>query len=118
MTFTIGGCSQANPYLYFRKHELKRLIDQAMPSADAATRQQLLIHQFLTSIPTEVSKRLQASGEIDDLEQLIQRAKLFMTIDAKEKPKENSVAIQPPIDQVEALTASCRPNGADCHHNH
>ena len=85
-------------------HELKRLIDQAMPTADAATRQQLLIHQFLTGMPTEVSKRLRASGEIDDLGQLIQRAKLLMTIDAKEKPEEKSAAVQQPIDRVEALT--------------
>ena len=37
-------------------HELKRLIDQAMPTADANTRKQLLIHQFLTGLPTEISK--------------------------------------------------------------
>ena len=86
-------------------HELKRLIDQAMPTADAATRQQLLIHQFLSGLPTEVSKRLRAAGEVDDLEKLIQRAKLLMTIDAKEKPEEKSVAaVQQPISQVEALT--------------
>ena len=86
-------------------HELKRLIDQAMPTADAATRQQLLIHQFLSGLPTEVSKRLRAAGEVDDLEKLIQRAKLLMTIDAKEKPEEKSVAaVQQPISQVEAIT--------------
>ena len=86
-------------------HELKRLIDQAMPTADATTRQQLLIHQFLAGLPTEVSKRLRAAGEIDDLAKLIQRAKLLMTIDAKEKPEEKPVAaVQQPIDQVEAIT--------------
>ena len=85
-------------------HELKKLIDQAMPTADAATRSQLLIHQFLTGLPTEISKRLRAVGEIDDLGQLIQRAKLLMTIDAKEKPEERSAAVQKPIDRVEALT--------------
>ena len=42
--------------LFVFSHELKKLIDQAMPTADAATRQQLLIHQFLTGMPTEVSK--------------------------------------------------------------
>ena len=86
-------------------HELKRLINQAMPTADAATRQQLLIHQFLSGLPTEVSKQLQAAGEINDLEKLIQRAKLLMTINAKEKPEGKSVAaVQQPISQVEALT--------------
>ena len=74
--------------LYVFSHELKKLIDQAMPTADAATRSQLLIHQFLTGLPTETSKQLRAIGEIDDLGQLIQRAKLLMTTDAKEKPEE------------------------------
>ena len=85
-------------------YELKRLIDQAMPTADAGTRKQLLIHQFLTGLPTEISKRLRAAREIDDLEQLIQGAKLLITIDANEKPEESSAAVQKPIDQVEALT--------------
>ena len=85
-------------------HELKRLIDQAMPKADADTRNQLLIHQFLNGLTTEISKQLHAIGEIDDLGQLVQRAKLIMTIDAKKKPEERSEAVQKPIDQVEALT--------------
>ena len=37
-------------------HELKKLINQAMPTVDTATCQQLLIHQFLLGLPTEVSK--------------------------------------------------------------
>ena len=61
-------------------------------------------------LPTEVSKWLQAAGEIDDLVQLIEHAKLLMTTDAKEndakeKPEGKSIAaVQQPIDQVEALT--------------
>ena len=66
-------------------HNLKRLLHQAMPEADAATRKQLLIHQFLTGIPVEVSKQLRAAGEIDDLGRLIQRTKLLMTLDCSEK---------------------------------
>ena len=34
-----------------------------MPTADAATRQQSLIHQFVMGMPTEVSEQLR---EIDD----------------------------------------------------
>ena len=43
-------------------------------------------------LSTEVSKQLRATGEINDLGWLIKRAKLLMTIDAKEKPEEKSVA--------------------------
>jgi len=52
------------------------MIDRAMPAADAPTPQQLVIHQFLTGLSLEVSKQLRAAGEINDLGQLMQRAKL------------------------------------------
>ena len=86
-------------------HELKKLVEQAMPKTDAPTRQQLLIHQFLTGLPSVVSKQLRTVGEIDDLEKLIQRAKLLMTIDAQAsgKPEEKSAAVQQPLGQMEAL---------------
>ena len=74
-------------------HELKRLIDRAMPAADVTTHQQLVMHQFLTGLPLEISKRLCAAGEINDLGQLMQRAKLLMTIDA-ENPGEKLAAVQ------------------------
>ena len=87
-------------------HELKRLMEQAMPKTDVPTRQQLLIHQFLTGLPDAVSKQLRATGDIDDLDKLVQRAKLLMTIDAQGsgKPEEKSAAVQQPLSQMEALT--------------
>ena len=66
-------------------HVLKRLLDQAMPEAYAATWNQLLIHQFLTGLPTHVSKQLWAAGEIDDLDKLLERAKLLLTIEEQRK---------------------------------
>ena len=56
-----------------------------MPEADVDTRKQLLTHQFLTGIPVEVSKQLRAVGDINDLDKLIQRDKLLMTLDCGEK---------------------------------
>ena len=37
-------------------HVPKRLLDQAMPEANAGKQKQLLIHQFLTRLPTHVSR--------------------------------------------------------------
>ena len=89
-------------------HELKRLMDQAMPDADAQTRKQLLIHQFLTGIPVEVSKQLRATGEIEDLDRLIQQAKLLMTLDCREKTaaveKQQMDTVKALKEQVTALT--------------
>ena len=61
-------------------HDLKRLIDQPMPDADADTRQKLLIHQFLTGLPAEISKQLRAAGEIEELDKLVQHPRLLMTL--------------------------------------
>ena len=36
-------------------HELKRLLDQAMPEAEATTRTQLVLHQFITGLPVHVN---------------------------------------------------------------
>jgi len=46
---------------------------------------------------------LHTAGEINDLGQLMQRAKLLMTIDA-EKPGDNLAAVQQPINCVEVNT--------------
>ena len=82
-------------------HELKRLLDHAMPDADANTRKRLLTHQFLTGIPAEVSKQLRAVGEVDDLDKLMQRAKLLMTLDCGEKTA--AVGFKQQTDAMEAL---------------
>jgi len=62
-------------------HMLKRILTQAMPESDAATRQQLLRHQFLSGLPSTVSKQLRAAGTVDDLDAIVQRAKLLMTLE-------------------------------------
>ena len=39
-----------SPSLY--RHELKKLLERAMPGVDVVTREQLLIHQFLLGLPS------------------------------------------------------------------
>ena len=91
-------------------HDLKRLIDQAMPDADADTRQKLLIHQFLTGLPAEISKQLRAVGEIEELDKLVQRARLLMTLTQREnsaavgQQKPNTNLVETLKEQVAALT--------------
>jgi len=82
-------------------HELKRSLDHGIPAADDTTRKQLLIHQFLIGIPVEVSKQLRAVGDINDLDKLIQRAKLIMTLDCGENS--TAVGLKHQTDAVEAL---------------
>ena len=66
-------------------HQLKRLLNQAMPTVDAGTKGQLLLHQFVTGLPSRVSKQLRAVGEINDLDKVLERAKLLLTMDEQEK---------------------------------
>ena len=81
-----------------------------MPEAEAATRQKLLIHQFLTGLPADISKQLRAVGEIEELDKTVQRARLLMTLTEKEKSvaieqqRANTNHVEALKEQVAALT--------------
>ena len=62
-------------------HQLKQLLGQAMPDISADVKEQLLLHQFLTGLPQEVSKQLRVTGATSTLAGAVERAKLLMTID-------------------------------------
>ena len=61
-------------------HELKLLLDQAMPELTAEAKQQLLVHQFLNGLPLSVSQQIRATGETKSLEQVVECAKLLMVV--------------------------------------
>ena len=62
-------------------HQLKQLLNQAMPDIPAAAKEQLLLHQFLSGLPQEASKQLRATGTATTLTDAVERAKLLMTIE-------------------------------------
>ena len=62
-------------------HQLKQLLNQAMPDISADAREQLLLHQFLSGLPQEVSKQLRATGATTKLKDAMEWAKLLMTIE-------------------------------------
>ena len=66
-------------------HELRQLLKQAMPEASEDTRKQLLLHQFVSGLPVSISKQLRATGAVNDLDEVMERAKLLMTIDEPQK---------------------------------
>ena len=99
-------------------HELKKLLEQAMPGLDKPARDRLLLHQFLAGALDAVSRQLRATGEIKTLDAAVARARLLMTIDnhgqaaaISEKPNEvkllqEQVALL--TDQVATLSTSRR----------
>jgi len=87
-------------------HELKRLLEQALPWADGNTSKQFLLHQFINGLPTRISKQLRAAGEIADLKTAMEQAKLLMTL---EQEQGTSASVQPSEvtvlkDQIAMLT--------------
>ena len=72
-------------------HELKKLLGQAMVDLDATTRDKLLMHQLLSGLPPAISRQLRATGDVDNLEKMVERAKLLMTIDSEQQEQAAAV---------------------------
>ena len=66
------------------RHEIKKLLERAMPSVDVVTRDRLLIHQFLLGLPIGISRQLRATGETTELDAVMDRARLLMTLEEQE----------------------------------
>ena len=98
-------------------HVLKRLLDQVMPEADAATRKQLLLHQFLNGLPNYVSRQLRAAGEISDLDKPLEQAKLLLTIEEQEKTAAIQATVPAEVRGIEGANISphgkCKLSGGE-----
>lgn len=100
-------------------HDIKKLLNQAMPDLEETARKQLLLHQFLGGLPESVSRQLRATGEVGTLETAITRARLLMTIDdpgraaaVTEKPSEIDALKEKIVlltEQVAALSTTTAP---------
>ena len=61
-------------------HDLRKLLTHAIPGVAQASREPLLLRQFLAGIPEPILRQLRASGEVTTLDKAIERARLLMTI--------------------------------------
>lgn len=80
-------------------HDMKKLLEQAMPNLEGTARDQLLLHQFLAGIPDTVSRQLRATGETKVLAETVERARLLMAIDVQGQ----TAAIADMPSEVDAL---------------
>ena len=64
-------------------HNLKKLLDMAIPGMNKEARDHLLLHQFMSGLPEPIMKQLRASGEVKTLEAAITCSQLLMTIDSQ-----------------------------------
>jgi len=102
-------------------HDLKRLLKQAMPGLAAEAAKPLLLHQFLAGLPGPISRQLRAVGVADNLDVVVERAKLLMAVDEQEKTTaavstratefdELKTQMQQLTEQVAALTTKQKPS--------
>ena len=61
-------------------HDLKRLLDQAMPSLDKNAHSELVLHQFIAGLPVHISTQLRATGDTKKLDETVERTRVLMTI--------------------------------------
>ena len=86
-------------------HELKQLLKQAMPEASEDTRKQLILHQFVSELPANISKQLRAMGEVNDMDAVMERAKLLMMMEEPQKTAAIQTAeVQELKEQISHLT--------------
>ena len=53
-----------------------------MPELDTGTRDKLLLHQFLSGIPHDISKPIHAASDVKTLDQATERARLLIAVDS------------------------------------
>ena len=61
-------------------HELKRLLEDAMPNLDADSQDRILFQQLLAGLPDDCSRTLRAIPEIKTTADAVSRARLLMTV--------------------------------------
>ena len=76
-----------------------------MPDAETAARNQLLLHRFISGLPTHIGKQLCEMGEVNDLDRVLEWAKLLMTIEEPQKiAAVQTSEVQELREQVSILT--------------
>ena len=61
-------------------HELKKLLEQSMPSLDKPAKEKLILHQFLAGLLDAVSKQLRATGEVLALDGAVAQTRLVPAV--------------------------------------
>ena len=87
-------------------HDLKKLIDQAIPDMAKEAKEPLLLHQFLMGLPGPITRQVRALGDVKTLDAAVTHARLLITIDAEPVAmvEEKSSEVQLLTEQVALLT--------------
>ena len=77
---------------------LKQKLQHTMPDISSATRNQLLLHQFLAGLSVQICKQLRAAGDVTSMETMLERAQLLMSLEA-EQEQTSCMATVTPVPQ-------------------
>jgi hypothetical protein len=80
-------------------HDIKQLLDQAMPGLDAKAKEQLLLHQFMAGLPATISKQLRATASTTTLQSAVERAKLLTLLENEQQ----AAAVTSPSNPANAI---------------
>ena len=76
-----------------------------MPTANEDTWKQLILHQFVSGLLANISKQLRATGEVNDMDAVMEQAKLLMTMEEPHKTAAFQTAkVQELKEQISCLT--------------
>ena len=56
-----------------------------MPEASEDTWKQLILHRFVNGLPANISKQLRATRKVNDMNAVMERMKLLITIEVSQK---------------------------------
>ena len=63
-------------------HNLRKLLDMAMPELGEEGKEQMLLHHFIEGLPKEVARLMRTSSEIENIKKALDKARLLiLTID-------------------------------------
>ena len=86
-------------------HELKQLLGQVIPNANADSSKQLLLHQFISGLPSSIIKQLRAAGQINDLDTALEQATLLMMLEGPENMATiQTTEVKVLMEQISLLT--------------
>ena len=90
-------------------HDLKRLLDKALPDLEANARKQVVLHQFMSELPTNISAQLSATGDAKELDSTVEKARLLFGIGSQTPSPTAAVEtgpseVQQQKDQLTELT--------------
>ena len=76
-----------------------------MPTASEDTWKQLILHQFVSGLLANISKQLRATGEVNDMNAVMEQAKLLMMMEEPHKTAAFQTAkVQELKEQISLLT--------------